>query len=175
MLVVGDELANSDWRDYDAEWPCHLSQSESDRTYRWSLVALFMWLISQGSAVLKYSRAGGAREHFEQHDTARRLLNLAFVLSGQLYLGAVFLLSSQFEWGLTCNNFDGTLHGSNFLWGAASLWVVGVACMHAMPGRWVTPVAEGGNRMGAVLRAEHVVGGAPPAETMTLLTGFTKH
>jgi len=157
MLVVGDELANSDWRDYGAEWPCSLSQAESDRMYRWSLAALFMWLISQATAMLKYGKK--LRQFFEKNDNPRRLLNLVFVLSGQIYLGALFLLSSQFEWGLTCNNCNQTLRGSNFLWGSASLWIVGVACMHAMPGKWVTPVDDPDRRpLTAVLRAEHVIG-----------------
>ena len=172
MLVVGDELANSDWRDYGADWPCSLSQAESDRMHSWSLAALFMWLISQATAVLKYGTRR-TREYFEKNDNPRRALNLAFVLSGQIYLGAVFLLSSQFEWGLTCNNYDDTLRGSNFLWGAASLWVVGVACMHAMPGKWVTPVLDdNSNSNNAVLRAEHIVGmvaGGGAEEKMSLL------
>tara|TARA_Y100000389_G_scaffold186449_1_gene206812 strand:- start:181 stop:765 length:585 start_codon:yes stop_codon:yes gene_type:complete len=159
MLVVGSDLKNSDWRDYDAKWPCSLSQAESDRVYNWSLVALFMWIITQGAAMLKYSKySTGVREYFEQNDNPRRALNLVFVLSGQIYAGAIFILASQFEWGLTCNNYDKTLRGANFLWGSVSLWLVGVACMHAMPGKWVTPTLNGTRPDGAILRAEHIVG-----------------
>tara|TARA_B100001094_G_scaffold93579_2_gene89447 strand:- start:5523 stop:6122 length:600 start_codon:yes stop_codon:yes gene_type:complete len=171
MLVVGDELANSDYRDYGADWPCHLSTAESDRVYNWTMVALFMWLLSQGAGFMKYSSY--MREYFENNDHPRRLLNLAFVLAGQVYLAAVFVIACLFEWGLTCNNYLDTLSGSNFLWAAGGLWIAGVAAMHAMPGKMVT--VKGEEYRGAIFRAEHLVGVvAPQTEKMTLLTGVRK-
>lgn len=132
LLVVGDELASSDYRDYGAEWPCHLNTVESDRVYSWSLVALFMWLTSQGTAFMKFK---GNRELFERNEVARRTLDFVLTTSGQLYLGALFLLATHFEWAMTCNHSNATLTGSNFLWGSAGLWIAGVAFMHAMPKR----------------------------------------
>ena len=164
MLVVGDELGNSDYRDYGAKWPCHLSTAESDRVYRWSLVALFTWLVSQGSGFLKYSSY--LREHVNANDQLRRLLDLGFVISGQLYLAALFLLATLFEWGLACNNGDGTLRGSNFLWGSAALWIAGVGAMHAMSNK---EKKKNNNNSGAIFRAEHLVGGAANEERATLI------
>jgi hypothetical protein len=169
MFVVGAELANSDYRDYGAEWPCHLNTIESERVYNWTFVALFMWLVAQGSALLKYRK--GTREYFEARVGAGRGLNLVLVGAGQVYLGALFLLATHFEWGLTCNNYNDRLHGSNFLWAAAALWIVGVAAMHCMPGQGVTAVGDPAK--GAIFRAEHLVTGAG-AEKMTLLTGFKR-
>lgn len=170
MLVVGDELANSDYRDYGARAPCHLNTVESQRVYSWTLVALFSWLTVQAAVMLKHTN--GPREYFEKNHSAQRSLNAAAVGAAQIYLGALFLLATHFEWGLTCNNTNGDLQGANFIWGAAALHIVAACVMH-----WLyRPLAGRGSsdEAGSIsFRAEHLVNGAG-GEKMTLLTGYRK-
>ena len=169
MLVVGDELANSDYRDYGSDWPCHLNTVESQRMYDWTLVALFSWLTVQGAVILKHVK--GPREFFDANHAARRSMAAVVAGAGQIYLGALFLLATHFEWGLTCNNTNGDLRGSHFLWGAVALWIVAVCVTH-----WLyTPNGRGSSapNLAISVKAEHLVNGAG-AEKMTLLTGFRK-
>ena len=148
MVVVGDELGSSDYRGYGADWPCVLSAEESDLVYHWSLSVLFMWLLTQGIAAMRYM---GAREYFDANVGRRNILDFLFVTVSEVYLGSLFVLAALFEWGLTCNNYNRHLDGSSLLWGACVTHIAGVACMHAMPKKKKTTDTSG-EEEGAVIR-----------------------